>query len=431
MTRTGKIPVLLRSEPEPFVELHPDGAVRLGVAAGDVVRVVSRRGQAQARCRLTQAIKPGSCFMPFHWGSLRGEAVVNQATIEAFDPISKQPDSSSARCASKRQRPMLDQLGRRITYLRIWVIDRCNLRCIYCMPQGWVNKTRLSEFLTNDELVELAAMFAKLGITKIRLTGGEPLLRPELVELVARLAQISGIRVLAMSTNGILLKRHARALKEAGLHRVNVSLDTLSREKFAAITGMDQWQTVVEGIAEAKAVGLKPVKINTVLMKGVNDDEILALVAFAIEQALALRFIEWMPTHPLVDLEREGKFLSNEVARATIEERYRLIPDDPDPHSPAKSFLIEGTGASVGFINPLSNFFCAMCNRVRLKVNGRIKTCLHGKEELDLKTLLRGGVPRGEIERQIAERVFFRPEQHFLNHPEVQHQDFVMTQVGG
>ena len=326
---------------------------------------------------------------------------------------------------------MDDQFGRQITYLRISVIDKCNLRCLYCMPNGYVSKSRASELLTNDELVELSTIFAELGITKLRLTGGEPLLRPGLVEMVGRLSRIPGITQLAMSTNGVLLKRHARALKDAGLQRVNVSLDTLSREKFAKITGMDQWDTVVGGILEAKATGLQPVKINVVLMQGVNDDEILSLVGFAVEQELELRFIEWMPTNPLVDHEREEKFLSNEAARALIEGQYRLIPDDPDPHSPARSFLIDGTGARVGFINPLSNVFCALCNRVRLKANGRIKTCLHGKEELDLKTMLRTGVPREAIKRQIAETVFLRPEQHFLNRPEVAHQNFVMTHVGG
>ena len=326
---------------------------------------------------------------------------------------------------------MQDQFGRTITYLRISVIDKCNLRCLYCMPRGLVNRTRLAELLTNEELVELATIFVELGVTKIRLTGGEPLLRPGLVDVVRRLAQIEGLAQVAMSTNGVLLKRDARVLKEAGLQRVNVSLDTLSPEKFAQITGQDAWQAVVEGIVEAKAVGLEPVKVNTVLMKGVNDDEILALVGWAIKQELELRFIEWMPTNPMVDGEREGKFLSNEIARAEIERHYRLIPDDPDPHSPAKSFRIEGTCARVGFINPLSNVFCAMCNRVRLKVNGRIKTCLHGKEELDLKTMLRTGVPREEIKRQIGTAVFLRPEQHFLNRSQIPHQDFIMTQVGG
>jgi len=257
------------------------------------------------------------------------------------------------------------------------------------------------------------------------------LLRPGLIDLVAQLARVPGISELALSTNGVLLKRSARALRLAGLQRLNVSLDTLSRENFARITGIDCWQEVVDGILEAKACGFESLKINAVLMKGMNDDEVVALVDFAVRHALELRFIEWMPTNPLVDVERDGRFLSNEVARHRIEQRYRLIPDDPDPHSPARSFLIDGTQARVGFINPLSNLFCAQCNRVRLKVTGRIKTCLHGQEELDLKAMLRGGAGREEIKRQIAEKVFLRPEQHFLNRPDVPHEDFVMTAVGG
>ena len=326
---------------------------------------------------------------------------------------------------------MIDQFGRRITYLRISVIDQCNLRCTYCMPHGWVNRNRLADLLTNDELIELATLFAELGITKVRLTGGEPLLRPGIIELVARLSHIPGITQLAMSTNGVLLARHAHALRRAGLGRINISLDTLSRERFIQIAGMDQWDLVMEGILAAKSAGLDPVKVNTVLMKGVNDQEVLPLVAFAIEQELELRFIEWMPTNPLVDAARDGKFLSNEVAQAAIERCYRLTPRELDPHSPARMFQIEGTRAKVGFINPLSNYFCARCNRIRLKVNGRIKTCLHGREELDLKMMLRAGVPSEAIKQRIADTVFLRPEQHFLNAPEVAHRDFVMTQVGG
>ena len=326
---------------------------------------------------------------------------------------------------------MIDQFGRTITYLRISVIDQCNLHCLYCRPQGLINKTRLGELLTNDELVELAEIFAELGITKIRLTGGEPLLRPGVVELLERLAAVPRIQTLALSTNGVLLKRHAAALKQAGLQRINISLDTLSREKFSRITGQDQWQQVIDGIHEASRVGFEAVKINTVLMKGINDDEILALVRFAVDEALELRFIEWMPTNPFVDQKRRERFLSNDVVRALIEQHYDLVADDLDVHSPAKRFLIRGTAARVGFINPLSNYFCAQCNRVRLKVNGRIKTCLHGKEELDLKTMLRTGVAHDVIKAQIAEAVFLRPEQHFLNQPAVPHHDFVMTQVGG
>ena len=326
---------------------------------------------------------------------------------------------------------MIDQFGRRITYLRISVIDKCNLRCLYCVPRGWTNTNRLADLLTNDELLTLAEIFAELGIRKIRLTGGEPLLRPGVVELVARLAELPGIEQVAMSTNGVLLARWASRLKRAGLRRLNVSLDTLSRETFALVTGQDQWGDVIAGIRAAQAEGFEALKVNAVLMKGVNDEEILPLVEFAIAHQLELRFIEWMPTNPFTDAERDDRFLSNEVAQAAIEQRYRLIADDPDPHSPARSFRIEGAAARVGFINPLSNYFCAKCNRIRLKVNGRIKTCLHGKEELDLKAMLRAGAPREAIAREIATTVFLRPEQHFLNRAEVAHRDFVMTEVGG
>ena len=326
---------------------------------------------------------------------------------------------------------MHDQFGRAITYLRISVIDKCNLRCVYCMPNALLSRSRFADLLTNDELVTLAEIFADLGIRKIRLTGGEPLLRPGFVDLVSRLAQIPGIDQLALSTNGVLLASHAAALKQAGLDRVNISLDTLSAEKFVRISGTDHWQAVIDGIFAAKEAGLGPVKLNTVIMNGINDDEIPALVDFAIGHDLEIRFIEWMPTNPLIDLVRDGRFFSNAVTQARIEAHYRISADDPDPASPARSYRIDGTNVRVGFINPLSNYFCARCNRVRLKVNGRIKTCLHGQEELNLKGMLREGVPHEAIARLIATAVFLRPEQHFLNHPDVAHRDFVMAQVGG
>jgi len=326
---------------------------------------------------------------------------------------------------------MIDQFGRRITYLRISVIDKCNLRCTYCMPRGFRSRDRMSELLTNDELLTLARIFVRLGVRKIRLTGGEPLLRPGLIGLVGRLAELPGVSQLAASSNGVLLRRHASALKSAGLHRVNVSLDTLRRERFAAITGMDCWQEVVDGILEAQAVGLTPVKVNMVLMNGINDDEILPMVDFAAAHGLELRMIEWMPTSGAVDEQRVDRFFSNEEAQARVARSYRLIPDDIDPHAPARRFRLAGTAARVGFISPLSRLFCAMCNRVRLKANGRIKTCLHGREELDLRRMLREGERVEAIESAIRTAVFLRPEEHFLNRADVAHNDFVMTQMGG
>src|SRR6185503_7035597 len=264
---------------------------------------------------------------------------------------------------------MIDQFGRELTYLRISVIDRCNLQCTYCMPHGLPTPMAPKDLLTNDELVELAGIFVETGITKIRLTGGEPLLRPGLVDVVARLRALPGLREIALSTNGLLLAAHADALKAAGLDRVNISLDTLSREKFQTITAVDRWQSVMDGILSAKAAGLTPIKLNAVLMKGVNDDELVPLTQFAIDHGFDMRFIEWMPTNPGVDHRRDARFMSCKEAHAAVSARWNLTPDDPDPHAPARSFHIEGTRSRVGFISPLSNYFCASCNRLRLKSN--------------------------------------------------------------
>ncbi len=326
---------------------------------------------------------------------------------------------------------MKDRFGRELTYLRISVVDRCNLRCLYCMPAHGAGFESWSELLSYEEIVSLTRCFAELGIRKVRITGGEPLVRPNLAELIFCLREIPEIRELALSTNGVFLKPQARALKEVGLDRVNVSLDTLRRDRFQEIARMDRLHDVLDGIEEALHVGLEPVKLNTVLMKGINDDEILDLVRFAVQKSIEVRFIELMPTHDLVSLDPKTRFLSAGEAKAKIEEEFSLIPVDTYFSSPAEVFQIVGTRARVGFISPLSCVFCARCNRLRLKANGALKTCLHGKEDLDLKKLLRSGTPVGEIKTRIEEVVYVRPEQHFLNEPEVRHNDFQMSHVGG
>lgn len=326
---------------------------------------------------------------------------------------------------------MKDQFGRELNYLRISVVDRCNLRCLYCMPahgaafEGW------SELLSYEEIETLTRIFAELGIRKVRITGGEPLVRPNIAELVFRLREIPEIRELALSTNGVFLKTQAEKLKAAGLDRVNISLDTLNRTRFQAIARMDRLHDVLAGIEEALALGLGPVKLNTVLMKGINDDEVLDLVRFAVAKSIEVRFIELMPTNGGVQLDVKERFFSAEEAKARIEEEFSLAPVDAYFSSPAQVFSIAGTGARVGFISPLSCVFCARCNRLRLKANGALKTCLHGKEDLNLKALLRSGAPLEEIKRKIEEVVYVRPEQHFLNESKVPHNDFQMSHVGG
>lgn len=326
---------------------------------------------------------------------------------------------------------MRDRYGRELTYLRVSLIDRCNLRCLYCMPHGLLNPFKDDELLTMDETAEIISIFAELEISKVRLTGGEPLLKKGVPALIRRIKNFPGIREVVMTTNGVLLKPFVQDLKKAGLDRINVSLDTLDRENFKRITGLDKLDDVLNGIEAAWKAGIQPIKINTVLMKGYNDKEIMDLVRFAVERAFQIRFIEWMPTAGEIHSVRENRFLSSEFAKRLIKEKYRLSPDDSNPHAPARSFYIEGTKSRVGFISPLSNAFCSMCNRLRLKANGMMKTCLHGKEDLDIKSLLRQGVSREEIKENISSVVFDRPEEHFLNNPAVPHNDFVMTAVGG
>lgn len=326
---------------------------------------------------------------------------------------------------------MKDRFGRELTYLRISVVDRCNLSCLYCMPHGGAGFDPWGHLLSYEEIATLTRYFAEMGIRKVRLTGGEPLVRKEIERLVWLLREIPGIEEIALSTNGVFLKENVQKLKAAGLQRVNVSLDTLRPERFKLIAKLDRLQQVLEGIDAALECGLFPVKINTVLMKGVNEDEILDLVHFAVERSVEIRFIELMPTNTQVPIEWGQTFLSTEEAKTTIEKEYQLTPFDTYLSSPAKVFSIDGTQARVGFISPLSCFFCTRCNRLRLKANGMLKTCLHGKEDLDLKTLLRSGAAKEEIQAKIKEVVFSRPEQHFLNETQVPHQDFQMSHVGG
>ena len=211
---------------------------------------------------------------------------------------------------------MIDRLGRSLEYLRISVVDRCNLRCVYCMPAAGAGFDPWAELLTYDEIVTLTGYFAELGIRKVRLTGGEPLVRPGIAGLIRRIRKIPGIEELALSTNGVLLKDQARELHDSGLDRINVSLDTLRRERFTQIAKMDRLHDVLEGIEAALRCGLRPVKINTVLMKGVNEDEILDLTRFAVERSIEVRFIELMQTNQTVPLDPGKNFLSVEEARA-------------------------------------------------------------------------------------------------------------------
>lgn len=326
---------------------------------------------------------------------------------------------------------MKDQFDREINYLRLSVVDRCNLRCLYCMPAHGAGFEPWQDLLSYEEIARVVRIFADLGIRKIRLTGGEPLVRRDLPQLVSMIRQIPEIKELALSTNGVFLKGMAAELKKAGVDRVNISLDTLHRQKFQEIARMDKLYDVLEGIDEAMKEGIQPVKLNTVLLRGVNDGEILDLVRFAVSKKISIRFIELMPTDKSVQADPQKHFFSTQEAKAEVEKEFKLIPLDAYFSSPAQNFQISGTDSHVGFISPISNFFCARCNRLRIKANGMLKTCLHGKEDMDLKTLLRSGIPDEDLKAMVRGVVYIRPEQHTLNDSSVAHNDFQMSHIGG
>lgn len=288
-----------------------------------------------------------------------------------------------------------------ISYLRVSVTDRCNFRCRYCMPEGKKEFIPHPEILRYEEIAEIVWVFSQFGVKSIRLTGGEPLVRKGLESLIYQLKEIDGIREVSLTTNGFFLGEKAEVLKEAGLNRVNVSLDTLNPEKFSYITKADEGALyrVLKGIEKAKETGLNPVKLNTVLIKGFNDNEIEEFVRFSADFGIEVRFIELMPVG--------GQFFSREnfipisYVKEFLEEKFgRLEPVKTVKMGPAKSFRVGDTGAVVGFIPSVSQHFCSECNRVRLTSDGKLRLCLMSDREIDLKSVLRSPAYSRELLRK-------------------------------
>jgi len=307
-----------------------------------------------------------------------------------------------------------DSFQRPIDYLRISVTDRCNLRCVYCMPAEGVCPLAHSEILTYEEIQTIVQAAAELGIRKVRLTGGEPLVRLGLPKLVRMLARIKGIDDIALTTNGILLAKYAVELKEAGLRRVNVSLDTLKPKRFRSISRCNyDLSQVLEGIEAAKSVGLKPVKLNVVVMLGVNDDEILDFAVRTIDEEWHVRFIELMPSAGASTT--ASQFISATEIKRRIETLGELEPYLPSVgNGPAKYFRFRNARGTVGFITPISEHFCFQCNRLRLTSDGKLRPCLMSDEEVDLKVPLRRGISLEELKKLIEEAVARKPLQHNL-----------------
>jgi len=312
--------------------------------------------------------------------------------------------------------PLTDSFGRTIEYVRLSVTDRCDLRCVYCMPKGFNDFQEPDNWLTFDEIERVIAAFAQLGVQRLRITGGEPLVRRGLPDLAARLAAIPGITDLSLSTNAVQLEKHAAALRRAGVTRLNVSLDTLDPVRFKEITG-GPLDKVIAGLLAAKAAGFAPVKINMVVMKGVNDDEVEAMVAFCIEHDFTLRFIETMPVGE-TGRDASEHFLDLAEVRARLERRYTLLPAKVSGGGPARYVRVEGTELRIGFITPMSQHFCETCNRVRLAVDGTLYLCLGQDHAVELRPLLRAGAGAAELRDAILKAIELKPMKHeFREHP--------------
>ena len=323
-----------------------------------------------------------------------------------------------------------DSFQRPINYLRISVTDRCNLRCIYCMPVEGIRLMSHGDILTYEEINIIAKAAAELGINRIRITGGEPLARLGVPRLVHMIAQIDGIKDIALTTNGVLLARYAAELKKAGLWRVNVSLDTLKEDKFEFITRSNEsLGAVLDGIEVARSVGLNPVKINVVVMYGINDDELLDFATKTINDGWHVRFIELMPLTGTSTL--ASQFMPVSEMRKRLELLGELEPCLPSAgNGPAKYFRFPHANGTIGFITPVSEHFCVRCNRLRLTADGKLRPCLLDDYEIDLKSPLRSGLSSDGLKQLIEEAVANKPLRHHLAEGYTP-KDRPMTQVGG
>ncbi|MEP4556239.1 GTP 3',8-cyclase MoaA [Cobetia amphilecti] len=325
---------------------------------------------------------------------------------------------------------LVDDFGRRIRYVRLSVTDRCDFRCVYCMSEEMTFLPR-DEVLSLEEIALLARAFVELGVEKIRLTGGEPLVRRDIGKLVDEIGALEGLKDFSMTTNGAGLAKHAAQLKAAGISRLNISLDSLDPERFKALTRTGDLNKVIAGIRAAREEGFR-IKLNAVVLKGRNDHEVVSLVEFAREEGLDISFIEEMPLGQVSDHGRDETFCSSDDVQARIETRYPLIPTLEDSLGPARYFRMADSESRVGFISPHSHNFCSTCNRVRVTVEGRLLLCLGNEHSLDLRDIMRRHP--GDIEplkAAIIDAMHLKPERHhFTTDGDVQIVRF-MNMTGG
>lgn len=318
---------------------------------------------------------------------------------------------TSGDMSTKTESGLIDPFGRRIEYVRLSVTDRCNYRCFYCLPKGFKDFEEPSQWLTFDEIERVMAAFGELGVARIRLTGGEPLVRKGLPELAGRLACLPGIDDLSLSTNASLLQRDARAIQKAGVRRINVSLDTLNPDRFREITGGGELEEVLDGLVAARDAGLQPIKINMVAMKGINDDEFDAMLEYCMANEFTLRFIETMPVGT-PGRNASDYYLSLDTVLSSLRRKYDLIPGCMPGGGPARYYQVDGSDTRIGFITPISQHFCDTCNRVRMSVDGTLYLCLGQEHSYPLRPLLRSGISHEGLKDALIEALALKPERH-------------------
>ena len=327
---------------------------------------------------------------------------------------------------------LIDTFGRVATDLRVSLTDRCNLRCSYCMPADGLPWLPKPELLTDEELVRTIGVAVGLGVTEVRFTGGEPLLRPGLVEIIRAVASLPHRPRMSLTTNGIGLQKTARSLRDAGLDRVNVSLDTLDPKRFAALTRRDRHADVLAGLAAADAAGLRPVKVNTVLMRGVNDDEPVALLRWCLDRGYALRFIEQMPLDAQHGWDRSTMVTADEIL-AQLRTGFRLEPESTEVRgsAPAESWRIDGGPGVVGVIGSVTRPFCAACDRVRLTADGQVRNCLFARGESDVRSVLRSGGDDEAVAAVFRSALWGKHAGHGIGDPDFEQPERPMSAIGG
>jgi cyclic pyranopterin phosphate synthase len=335
--------------------------------------------------------------------------------------------------SSENSAPVLrDSFGRTITNLRISVTDRCNFRCRYCMPEEGLVWMEKGELLTYEEIERLTVIFSELGINKVRLTGGEPLLRRDLHLLIKMISDIQGIKDLSLTTNGYLLDEQAKKLVDAGLNRINISLDSLNQTKFNIIARRNHFNRVWKGIETAEALGINPIKINVVLIRGINNDEILNFANLAREHSLIIRFIEFMPIGAGDGWSNDKVVTSEEIIQIMENGlQKKLIQLETTSSQAAEQFIFEDGIGEIGFISSVSQPFCSHCNRVRITSDGKLRTCLFSQNETDLKRLIRENATTEEIKNILIDRVWNKEVGHMINRPGFVRPFRTMSQIGG